>query len=110
MKLLKQDDAENLADSQNNSQTDDIIEEETNMEHSSITPESNKDDTQGPSISAREESPKIPSSGEEWLAVADKFIRLWNFPNCVGSMDGKHIILQSPKCSGSDDFSTTKAF
>ncbi|CAH1995855.1 unnamed protein product [Acanthoscelides obtectus] len=58
MKLLKQDDAENLADSQNNSQTDDIIEEETNMEHSSITPESNKDDTQGPSISAREESPK----------------------------------------------------
>ncbi|CAH1991701.1 unnamed protein product [Acanthoscelides obtectus] len=59
MKLLKQDDAENLADSQNNSQTDDIIEGETNMEHSSITPESNRDDTHGASISAREESPKV---------------------------------------------------
>ncbi|KAK9721614.1 hypothetical protein QE152_g20840 [Popillia japonica] len=32
---------------------------------------------------------KMPSSVDEWLAVANKFEASWNFPFCLGSMDGR---------------------
>ena len=44
----------------------------------------------------------MPTTPEEWLSISKQFETIWNFPNCVGAMDGKHIILQSPRCSGSD--------
>ena len=44
---------------------------------------------------------KVPSSPEEWLTVAEKFESRWQFPNCVGAMDGKHIVMQPPGNSGS---------
>jgi hypothetical protein len=30
------------------------------------------------------------------------FYTLWNFPNCCGAMDGKHIVIRSPGESGSE--------
>ncbi|CAH1993152.1 unnamed protein product [Acanthoscelides obtectus] len=30
------------------------------------------------------------------------FSARWNFPNCAGALDGKHIILRSPFHSGSE--------
>ena len=36
---------------------------------------------------------KVPSSPEEWLTVAEKFESRWQFPNCIGAMDGKHIVM-----------------
>ena len=44
---------------------------------------------------------KGPSSEEDWKGIAREFSKLWNFPNCVGAIDGKHISIQAPASSGS---------
>jgi hypothetical protein len=38
---------------------------------------------------------------EMLLATSDEFYLKWNFPNCVGSIDGKNIWLKCPSNSGS---------
>ena len=38
----------------------------------------------------------VPSSEEEWLAISSVFEKRWNFPNCLGAVDGKHIVIQKP--------------
>lgn len=47
------------------------------------------------------ESFKTPQSKEEWMEIAEKFERRWNFPNGLGAVDGKHIVIQQPRKSGS---------
>ncbi|XP_065069760.1 uncharacterized protein LOC135694808 [Rhopilema esculentum] len=44
---------------------------------------------------------KVPSSVEEWDEIAARFNELWHYPNCVGALDGKHIVIQPPANSGS---------
>ena len=44
---------------------------------------------------------KIPSSKTEWLDIARDFENRWNFPHCLGAIDGKHVVIQAPKRSGS---------
>jgi hypothetical protein len=34
------------------------------------------------------------------LAMSNELYLKWNFPNCVGSIDGKHIRLKRPSNSG----------
>ena len=41
-------------------------------------------------------SPKVPSSEEEWLVISSVFEKRWNFPKCLGTVDGKHIVIQKP--------------
>ena len=43
---------------------------------------------------------KIPSSAEEWLDIAKKFEEKWNFPHCLGAVDGKHIVMKCPPNAG----------
>lgn len=31
---------------------------------------------------------------EQWKSIADGFEMKWNFPNCIGAIDGKHIRIQ----------------
>ncbi|XP_032688351.1 uncharacterized protein LOC116852267 [Odontomachus brunneus] len=43
----------------------------------------------------------LQPTAENWQKVADKFEEICQFPNCIGSIDGKHIIIQAPPNSGS---------
>jgi len=43
----------------------------------------------------------VPSTEQEWKHVADGFNQLWQFRNCLGAIDGKHIIIKKPQKSGS---------
>ena len=42
-----------------------------------------------------------PKPEESWLEIADKFNTRWNFPNGLGPIDGKHIVIQQSGKSGS---------
>ena len=44
---------------------------------------------------------KCPSTHEEWLNISSQFEERWNFPNCIGAIDGKHVIIQPPANAGS---------
>ena len=37
----------------------------------------------------------------EWESIAEDFFARWNFPNCIGAIDGKHVMIQYPVNSGS---------
>ena len=45
-----------------------------------------------------------PSSELDWKRISEQFYSIWNFPNCVGAIDGKHIVIQAPANSGSTFF------
>nr|CAI5837435.1 unnamed protein product [Callosobruchus analis] len=38
------------------------------------------------------------------MMVERQFNDLWNFPHCMGAMDGKHVVIQAPSNTGSDFF------
>ncbi|KAG8228690.1 hypothetical protein J437_LFUL008679 [Ladona fulva] len=44
---------------------------------------------------------KMPKTSNQWKKIAHNFLNRWNFPHCIGSVDGKHIHIIAPECSGS---------
>ncbi|KAL2086109.1 hypothetical protein ACEWY4_017168 [Coilia grayii] len=50
-----------------------------------------------------EEEVKCPE-GAQWEAIRDGFWEKWNYPNCVGAIDGKHVRIKAPANSGSSFF------
>ena len=51
-----------------------------------------------------------PNSETEWENVSGRFEILWNFKQCLGAIDGKHVVMQAPPRSGSDYFSYKKTY
>uniref|UniRef100_A0A3P8ZZU2 DDE Tnp4 domain-containing protein n=1 Tax=Esox lucius TaxID=8010 RepID=A0A3P8ZZU2_ESOLU len=44
----------------------------------------------------------LPSPSEDlWKNTARRFQERWNFPNYIGGLDGKHVVIQAPASSGS---------
>lgn len=43
----------------------------------------------------------MPSSEDEWKQIAEEFTKKWQFPHCVGALDGKHIAILPPPNTGS---------
>jgi hypothetical protein len=44
---------------------------------------------------------QFPSDSDAWLRIESEFAERWNFPHCVGAIDGKHVTIQAPPSSGS---------
>ena len=44
---------------------------------------------------------KPPSNKSDWKEISKEFEELWNFPHCLGAIDGKHVSIQCPLKSGS---------
>lgn len=44
----------------------------------------------------------MPQNEHEWLQIAREFEIKWQFPHCLGAIDGKHIKIQSPINIGSE--------
>ena len=53
---------------------------------------------------------KQPCTEEEWRTIASEFETYWNFPHCLGALDGKHVVIQAPSKSGSTYFNYKKTF
>ncbi len=51
-----------------------------------------------------------PMTKDMWRKCADDFWLKWNFPNCFGAVDGKHIRIKAPPNSFSEFFNYKKFF
>ena len=38
---------------------------------------------------------------EDWIKISEDFELLWDYPNCLGAIDGKHCRIWAPPNSGS---------
>lgn len=43
-----------------------------------------------------------PPKKEDWTKIASYFNDIWDFPNCAGAIDGKHIAIIYPPGAGSE--------
>lgn len=44
---------------------------------------------------------KMPTTAADWKLKAANFWCKWQFPHCLGALDGKHVLMKAPQNSGS---------
>nr|CAI5842281.1 unnamed protein product [Callosobruchus analis] len=47
---------------------------------------------------------------EQWQKIEEGFRTKWNYPNCVGAIDGKHVVCEKPPNTGSQFYNYKKEF
>nr|CAH7741676.1 unnamed protein product [Callosobruchus chinensis]CAH7756074.1 unnamed protein product [Callosobruchus chinensis]CAH7765529.1 unnamed protein product [Callosobruchus chinensis] len=47
---------------------------------------------------------------EQWQKIGEGFRTKWNYPNCVGAIDGKHVVFEKPPNTGSQFYNYKKEF
>ncbi|XP_011696247.1 PREDICTED: uncharacterized protein LOC105454954 [Wasmannia auropunctata] len=52
---------------------------------------------------------KTPSK-EDWKSISEEFMNKWQFPNCLGAIDGRHMRIQAPPNSGSNFYNYKQFF
>lgn len=43
-----------------------------------------------------------------WRRISHEFGKIWNVPNCIGAIDGKHVAIQCPTGAGSEYYNYKK--
>ncbi|CAN7949215.1 unnamed protein product, partial [Ixodes pacificus] len=51
---------------------------------------------------------RFPQGPTEWKKIAAEIDLLWNFPNCIGCIDGKHVNIKCPSNSGARNLNYKK--
>lgn len=51
---------------------------------------------------------QFPRTENEWREIASDFEDIWQFPHCLGAIDGKHIRIVPPPGSGSYHYNYKK--
>jgi len=52
----------------------------------------------------------LPNNESGWKNIAADLYDKWNFSNCLGAIDGKHIVIQCPANSGSEYYNYKGTF
>ena len=52
-------------------------------------------------LALKEKYLNVPSTTSDWLRIAKEFEDKWNFRNCIGAIDRKHIMMDCLKNGGS---------
>ncbi|XP_059894187.1 uncharacterized protein LOC132447425 [Gadus macrocephalus] len=58
----------------------------------------------------KEKYAKCPDTALGWQQVATGFLSRWNFPNCIGALDGRRVKGRSPPVSGSTNHNSKPPF
>ncbi|XP_058987580.1 putative nuclease HARBI1 isoform X2 [Musca domestica] len=53
---------------------------------------------------------QLPTTPAEWERIAEEFSHKWNFPHCIGAIDGKHVVIKKTPKSGSAFYNYKKFF
>ncbi|XP_046548032.1 protein ANTAGONIST OF LIKE HETEROCHROMATIN PROTEIN 1-like [Haliotis rubra] len=52
----------------------------------------------------------VPTTERNWRNIQEEFMAKWQFPHCIGAIDGKHIAIRAPNNTGSEFFNYKKFF
>ena len=60
--------------------------------------------------SLKDEYMRMPATENEWKELSEEIYANWQFPNSIGTMDGKHIAIFNPANSGSTFYNYKKFY